>query len=58
MLEVARPDERVHAVRREILRDLKTYSFVGPGDQSDGFVLLLNHSVLLISVKLEHTPLH
>ncbi len=26
-------------MRREILRDLKTDSFVGPGDQGDGFVL-------------------
>ena len=44
MPEVARPDEHGEAVRREILRDLKTDSFVGPGDQGDGFVL---HSNLL-----------
>jgi hypothetical protein len=35
-------------MRREILRDLKTDSFVGPGDQGDGFVLHSNlflHSI-------------
>ena len=37
--EVARPDEHGEAVRREILGDLKTDSFVGPGNQGDGFVL-------------------
>jgi hypothetical protein len=42
MLEVARPDEHGEAVRREILRDLKTDSFVGPGDQGDRFVLNSN----------------
>ena len=47
MLEVARPDEHGEAVRREILRDLKTDSFVGPGDQGDGFVL---HSNLLFCI--------
>src|SRR5262249_11686126 len=39
MLEAARPDEHGEGVPREILRDLKTDSFVGPGDQGDGFVL-------------------
>jgi hypothetical protein len=44
MLEVARPDEHGESVRREVPRDLKTDSFVGPGNQGDGFVL---HSNLL-----------
>ena len=47
MLEVARPDEHGEAVRREILRDLKTDSFVGPGHQGDGFVV---HSYLLCCI--------
>jgi hypothetical protein len=38
MFEVARPDEHGEAARREILRDLKTDAFVGPGDQGDGVV--------------------
>jgi hypothetical protein len=32
MLEIARSDEHGEAVRRKILRDLKTDCFVGPGD--------------------------
>jgi hypothetical protein len=44
MLEVARPDEHGGTVRREILRDLKTDSFVSPRDQGDGLVV---HSNLL-----------
>lgn len=39
ILEVARPDGHGEAMRREIFRDLKTYSFVGPGNKGDGFVL-------------------
>ena len=53
MLEVARPDEHGEAVRREILRYLKTDSFVGPGDQGDGFVL---HSNLLFCIDVWPTP--
>ncbi len=34
-------------MRHEILSDLKTDSFVSPGDQGDGFVL---HTNLLFSV--------
>src|SRR5258708_29707305 len=41
-LEVARPDKHCEAARREILRYLKTDSFIGPGDQGDGVVL---HSI-------------
>jgi Bacterial regulatory proteins, tetR family len=39
MLEVARADEHGEAARREILRDLKTDSFVGPCDQGDAVVV-------------------
>jgi hypothetical protein len=53
-LEIARPDEHGEAVRREILRDLKTDSFVGPGDQGDGFVL---HIVILSFLALTVRPL-
>jgi hypothetical protein len=42
MLEVARPDEHGEAVGCEALRDFTTDSFVGPGDQGDGFVLHSN----------------
>lgn len=31
-LEIARPNKHSEAVRREILRDLETDSFVGSGD--------------------------
>jgi hypothetical protein len=30
---------KTEAVRYQILRDLKTDSFIGPGDQGDGFVV-------------------
>src|SRR5262245_33586147 len=43
-LEIARPDEHGETARREILRYLKTDSFVGPGDQGDGVVM---HGYLL-----------
>jgi len=39
MLEVPRPDEHGEAARGEILRYLKTDSFVGPGDQGDELVV-------------------
>ena len=42
VLEVARPMSTVKPRGREILRDLTTDSFVGPGDQGDGFVLHSN----------------
>ena len=39
MLEVARSNQHGEAARREILRNLKADSLVGPGDQGDEFVL-------------------
>lgn len=54
ILEVARPDKHGEAVCREILRDLKTDSFIGPGDQGDGVVL---HSNLLFCIDVWSTPL-
>ena len=53
IFEVARPDEHGEAVRRKILRNSKTDSFVGLGDQSDGFVL---HSNFLFCVDVWPTP--
>ena len=50
MLEVARPYQHGEAVGREILRDLKTDSFVGPGHQGDGFVLQRNLHSTSISI--------
>src|SRR5262245_48884861 len=38
-LEVARPDEHGVAARREIFRDLKTDTFVGPCNKCDGVIL-------------------
>ena len=48
MRKAARPDQHGESVRREILCDLKTDSFVSPGDQGDGFV---RHSDLLHTQK-------
>ena len=53
IFELARPDEHGEAARREILRDLKTDSFVGPGDQGDGFIL---HRNLLFRIAVRSTP--
>jgi len=39
MLDVSRPDDHGEAARREILRYLKTDSFISPCDQGDGFVV-------------------
>jgi hypothetical protein len=39
MLEVARSDQLGEAARRQILRYLKTDSFVGPSDQGGRVVL-------------------
>ncbi len=39
VLEIARPEQHSEAVRREILRNLKTDSLISPGDQGDGFAL-------------------
>ena len=47
MGKVARPDEHGEAVRRKVLRDLKTDPLVGPGNQGNWFVL---HSNLLLGV--------
>jgi hypothetical protein len=47
MFEVARPDEHCEAMCREVLRDLKTDSFITPGDEGDRFVL---HSNLLLAI--------
>jgi hypothetical protein len=48
MLDVAQPDEHGEAVRREILRDLKSDSFVDPGAKVTG--LLCTVISLLISI--------
>ncbi len=37
--EIARSHQHGETVACQILRDLKTDSLIGPGDQSDGFVL-------------------
>jgi hypothetical protein len=39
MIEVARPDEHGEAMRREVLRDLKAESPIGPGDEGDALVV-------------------
>src|SRR6266852_4453513 len=45
------PTSNGEAVRREILRDLKTDSFVSPGDQGDGFVLHSNILFCILSTR-------
>ena len=47
LLHIARPDQDGEAVLCEILRDLKPYTFISPGDQGDAFVL---HGILLLAV--------
>ena len=50
-LQIAKDLEHGEAARREILRYLKTDSFVGPRDQGDGVVL---HSNLLFCIDVWH----
>src|SRR5580700_3348440 len=47
-LEIARPNQESEAVCHEVLCDLKTYSLISSGNQSDGFVV---HEVLLFPLE-------
>ncbi len=51
ILKAARPNEYDEAMCREFFGNLKTDSFVGPGNQGDGFILHLKNLLSCIEVR-------